>query len=73
MGPPTTAQLRDTLPEKPLLGLMVMVDIALVPGNAIVIAVPLNLKPGGTGAGTETMAEVERGYAASGIRGRDGY
>lgn len=61
MGLPTTAQLRVTLPVKPPLGLMVMVDVTLVPGDAMVIAVPLNVKPGGTEAATETMAEVESG------------
>jgi hypothetical protein len=61
MGLLAKAQLRATLPVKPPLGLMVMVDVALGPGDAMVMSVPLNVKPGGTGAATETMAEVDSG------------
>ena len=54
MGLPVTAQLRATLPVNPPLGLIVMVDVAFVPGDAMVTAVPLSLKPG-RGAGTLTV------------------
>jgi hypothetical protein len=45
-GPPVTAQVRDTLPVKPPLGLIVMVDVALGPGDAMMTAVLLIVKPG---------------------------
>ena len=51
MGPPVTAQLRATLPVKPPLGLIVMVEVPFGPGDAMVTAVLLKVKPG-TGAGT---------------------
>jgi hypothetical protein len=57
MGPPATAQARDTLPAKPPLGLMVMVDVAFGPGAAMVTAVLLSVKPGGA-AGTLTAKLV---------------
>ena len=47
-GPPVTEQLRATLPVKPPLELIVMVDVALGPGDAMVTAVLLSVKPGGT-------------------------
>jgi hypothetical protein len=46
MGPPVTAQLRDTLPVKPPLGLMVMVDVPFGPGVAMVTAALVSEKPG---------------------------
>ena len=52
-GPPVTAQLKATLPVKPPLGVIVMVDVAFVPGDAMVTAVLLSVKPVGT-AGTLT-------------------
>ena len=57
MGPPVTAQLRATLPVKPPLGLIVMVDVPLGPGDAMVTAVLLSVKPGG-GGGTLTVKLV---------------
>jgi hypothetical protein len=57
MGLPVTAQLRATLPVNPPLGLIVMVDVAFGPGDAMVTAVPLSVKPGG-GAGTWTVKLV---------------
>ena len=46
VGPPETAQLRATLPVKPPVGVMVMVDVPLDPGDAMVSAVLLSVKPG---------------------------
>ena len=46
VGPPVTAQLRATLPVKPPLGLIVMVEVAFGPGAAMVIPVLLSVKPG---------------------------
>ena len=61
VGPPVTAQLKATLPVKPPLGLIVMVDVTLGPGDAAVIPVLLSVKPGGaagTLAGTLTVKLV---------------
>jgi hypothetical protein len=41
MRPPVTAQLRATLPVKPPVGLIVMVDVPLGPGDTMVTAVLL--------------------------------
>jgi hypothetical protein len=57
VGPPATAQLRATMPAKPPPGVIVMVDVALGPGDAMVTAEPLIVKPGG-GAGTLTVKLV---------------
>lgn len=51
MGTPETAQLRETLPVKPPLGLIVMADVPLGPGIAMLIAVLLSVKPGEERAG----------------------
>lgn len=55
MGPPLTAQLRDTLPVKPPLGLILTVDVPLDPGVGMVTAVLLREKPG---AGTSMVRLV---------------
>jgi hypothetical protein len=55
------AQLRVTLPVKLPLGVIVMVDVPFVPGDAMVTAVLLSAKPGGaagTVAGTLTVKLV---------------
>lgn len=57
VGPPLTAQLKDTLPVKPPLGLIVTVDVPLDPGVAIVTAVLLREKLGG-GSGTSMVRLV---------------
>jgi hypothetical protein len=61
VGPAVMAQLRTTVPVKPPLGVIVMVDVAFGPGDAIVTAVLLSVKPGGavgTLAGTLTVKLV---------------
>ena len=61
VGPPETAQLRATLPVKPPVGVIVMIDVSLGPGDAMVTAVLLSVKPGraaGTLAGTLTVKLV---------------
>ena len=57
MGPPLTAQLKDTLPVKPPLGMIDMVDVPLDPGAGITTAVLLREKLGG-GAGTSRVRLV---------------
>jgi len=57
IGPPATAQLRATMPVKPPPGVIVMVDVALGPGDAMVTAELLIVKPGG-GAATLTAKLV---------------
>ena len=56
MGPPETAQLRATLPVKPPVGVIVIVDVPLGPGDVMVTAVLLSVKPGA--AGTTTVKLV---------------
>jgi hypothetical protein len=61
VGPPVTAQLRATLPVKPPLGLIVMVDVPFGLSAAMVIPVLPSVKPGGavgTLAGTLTVKLV---------------
>jgi hypothetical protein len=53
-GPPVTAQLVVTCPVKPPLGEIATVELPPAPGDAMVIAVLLRVKPGGT-AGTGTL------------------
>jgi hypothetical protein len=66
-GPPVTAQLVVTCPVKPPLGEMVMVELPLPPGDAMVAPELLRKK---FCAPTDTSAEVEaggsppRGYVA---------
>src|SRR5215469_3601478 len=57
MGLPVTAQLRATLPVKPPVGLIVMVELPEAPDDAMVTAVLLSVKLGG-GAGTLTARLV---------------
>jgi hypothetical protein len=57
MRPPVTAQLRATLPVKPPLGLIVMVDVPLGPGDTMVTAVLLSVNPG-VGGGILTLKLV---------------
>src|ERR1700679_3493743 len=47
-GIPVTAQVRATVPVKPLLGVIVTVEVPLAPGAAMVIAVLLSAKLGTT-------------------------
>ena len=61
MGPPLTAQLRDTLPVKPPLGLIITVEVLFGPGAEMVIPALVSVKPGGTAgtlAGTLTVKLV---------------
>jgi hypothetical protein len=48
-GPPEMAQLRATLPVKPPVGVIVMVDVPVGLGDAMVTAVLLSVKPGAAG------------------------
>ena len=51
LAPPGTLEpshSRVTVPEKPFVGVTVIVEVALAPGEAIVTGVPVIEKPGGT-------------------------
>lgn len=56
--PPVTAHLRATLPAKPPLGVIVMADVALAPGDPMMIAVLLSAKPAGAGDTTKAKPVV---------------
>jgi hypothetical protein len=59
VGLPVTAQLSVTVPRKPPLGVTVIVEVPLTPGDAIVTPVLLSAKSGAaTGAGTATAKLV---------------
>ena len=45
VGPPATEQLRATLPVNPPLGVIVIVDVADAPADAMVTAAPVIVKP----------------------------
>ena len=47
-GLEVTAQVRATLPVNPPLGVTVMVEVPLAPGDATLIGVPLSVKAGAT-------------------------
>ena len=51
-GLPVTAQVRATVPVKPPVGVIVTVDVPVVPGDEIPMAVPARVKPG-AGAGAD--------------------
>ena len=51
-----TAQLRATLPVNPPAGVIVIVEVPLVPGDAMVTAVPLNVKDAGAADPVTVMA-----------------
>ena len=57
VGPLETAQLSATPPVKPPLGVIVMVEVPLGPGDAMVTAVLLSVKLGGA-TGTKTVKVV---------------
>ena len=46
-GPEVIAQLRATLPVKPPLGVIVTVDVPVIPGDVMVTAVPLKVNAAG--------------------------
>jgi hypothetical protein len=61
LAPPGTMEpshSRVTVPEKPFVGVTVMVEVPLAPGKAIVTGVPVRVMPGGTtvrGASAEVL------------------
>jgi hypothetical protein len=57
-GPAVTAQVSATLPVKPPLGVTVMVEVPLAPGDAMLIGVPLSVKVVGRIGATTVIATL---------------
>jgi hypothetical protein len=57
-GLAVTAQVSATLPVKPPLGVSVMVEVALAPGDAMLMGVPLSVKDGVAAGPARVIAMV---------------